>query len=122
MRLSAAVLFNEGEHHFFGYDAKTAQLRFGFQFLIEADNVEKAGDLIFLLTNVDDANDLRLNHPTLSQYAKQVAAYREARCRSLSVGDVIEFLEGDRLAGVLAVESLGFKKLNKRPNRKVGAS
>lgn len=110
MKLDAIVLHNVSEDMFWRFDPKTSSLHHAHTFRgIEADNIERAASLVWDLTNVGDANELRLMFPHLSQYADEVTKYRARKNRSLSVGDVLVFVEGERPAGVLAVASMGFK-------------
>lgn len=107
MKLHAVVLHNYGPGMFWDYDPKTADLHHAHTFVIEADNIEKAADLVWVLTNVDSADHLRLTSPHLAQYAEQVTHYRNRKNRSLSVADAIVFFEGERYAGALAVARVG---------------
>jgi hypothetical protein len=110
MKLDAIVLHNVCEDMFWRFDPRTSQLHHAHTFRdVEADNIDKAADLIWNLTNIGDANELRVNFPHLSKYADEVTNYRRRKNRSLSVGDVLVFVEGERPAGVLAVASMGFK-------------
>lgn len=111
MKLHAYVLHSVGPDMFFRYDPRTSCLHHAHTFLIDADDVTKAANLIWDLTNVDGGNMLRVNSPHLSQYAVQVDEYRARRNRSLSVGDVIVFFHGEQPAGALAVKGTGFEHL-----------
>ena len=115
MNLSVTVLHNVSADMFFRYDPETSKLFHAHTFQVVADNIDKAADLIWTLTNVDSANDLRSMRADLGLYAQQVDEYRARKNRSLSVGDVLVFRElaGDksegRFAGALWVDMLGFK-------------
>lgn len=116
MKLTAVVLHNCGPGMFWKYDPKTAELYHAHNFDIEADSIEQGANLVWDLANVGDADELRLNFAALSSYAPQVVAYRDRMNRSLSVGDVIIFSEGERPAGALVVASLGFERLATDPD------
>lgn len=109
MKLHAYVMHNVGPQMFWSYSEE--HLHHAHTFTVEADTIESAANLIWILTNVDSADSLRLEYPHFSQYAPQVAAYRSRENRSLSVGDAIVFLERERPAGALAVASLGFDEV-----------
>jgi hypothetical protein len=109
MKLHAYVFHNVGPKMFWDYSP--AHQHHAHTFQVEADTIERAANLIWILTNVDSADDLRLTHPHLAQYAEQVSAYRARQNRSLSVGDAIVFLERERHVGTLAVASMGFDEV-----------
>lgn len=112
MNLSVLVLHNVSPDMFLRYDPETSILFHAHEFQVVADNIEKAADVIWTLTNVDDGNHLRSMRSDLGLYAPQVDQYRLRRNRSLSVGDVLLFTElGDppRPAGALWVDNVGFK-------------
>ncbi len=111
MNLHAFVLHNVSPDMFFRYDPKTSHLHHAHTLQVEADSPELACDLIWTLTNVDSADDLRLRSPHLARYAEQVTAYRERRNRSLSVGDVVVLFERERPLGSWAVAPFGFDAL-----------
>jgi hypothetical protein len=112
MNLSATVLHNVSRDSMFQpFNPETADLAHAHEFQIVADNVNQAGDLIWLLTNIGDPDDLPAH---LTLYRDQVSEYRSRMNRSLSVGDVIILRDLNRdlfPAGVLAVEPVGFKGL-----------
>lgn len=108
MRLTAVVLHNLGPGMFWKYDPANAELFHAHNFTIEADNAEQGANLVWILANVGGPDELRLDHPSLSKYADQVREYRTRMNRSLSVGDVIIFSEGERPAGAVAVAMMGF--------------
>jgi len=115
MNLSVLVLHNVSPDMFFRYDPETSRLFHAHEFQVAADNIEKAADLVWNLTNVSDANELRSMRPDLGMYGAQVEEYRERRNRSLSVGDVLVFAElsdPPRPAGALWVDGLGFKQVS----------
>lgn len=112
MRLHAFVLHNVSVDTFFRYNPKTSCLHHAHTFQVEADDLDKAADLIWILTNVDDANHLRTGHPHLAAYADEVTLYRQRKNRSLSVGDVIVFYERERPAGAMEVATVGFNLLS----------
>jgi hypothetical protein len=120
MNLSALVLHNVSPDMFFRYDPETSQLYHAHEFQVVADNIDKAADLIWMLTNVGDSNELRSMRSDLGLYGAQVDEYRARGNRSLSVGDVLVFHEASaeqggltlgrgRFAGALWVDTLGFK-------------
>lgn len=109
MKLHAYVFHNVGPKMFWEYDAEHQFHAHTFQ--VEADNIDAAADLIWDLTNVGNADELRINFPHLSKYAEQVAEYRRRENRSLSVGDAIVFLERERYVGTLAVAAIGFTEV-----------
>lgn len=111
MRLHAYVFHNVSGDMFFRYDPKTSCLHHAHTFTVEADDLTRAADLIWILTNVGNGNDLRLNHPLQAVYADQVDHYRQRQNRSLCVGDVIVFYERERAAGALVVATTGFEVL-----------
>lgn len=113
--LCATVLHNVSADSFLRYNAKTSRLYHANTFLVRADDVERAGNIVWAVTNVDDAEHLSLMHPELSHHRDDVQRYRERGNRSLSVGDVIVFHEGERIAGVLVVEQVGFRRLSGVP-------
>lgn len=115
MNLTAVVLHNVGVGMFWQYNPDTAELYHAHNFTIEADGIERAADLVFTLANVGSPEDLHFDQPTLSRYVPQVRHYRQRMNRSLSVGDVIVFSEGERPAGSLAVAPLGFEPLTTDP-------
>lgn len=108
MNLTASVLHNISIDTFFRHEPETSKLFHAHDFQITADNVETAASLVWDLANVDDANHLQSMRPDLGHYGPQVTHYRARRNRSLSVGDVIVFHEGDRYAGTAVVLNLGF--------------
>jgi hypothetical protein len=113
VNLSVLVLHNVSPDMFFRYDPETSILFHAHEFQVVADNIEKAADVIWTLTNVDDGNHLRSMRSDLGLYAAQVDEYRERRNRSLSVGDVLVFTElPNRAAGALWVDNLGFKQVS----------
>jgi hypothetical protein len=116
MNLTVRVLHNVSRDMFFGYHPKTSRLYHAHTFQVSADNVEQAVNLVWVLTNIDDANALARRHPHLSQYGTQVTAYRARRNRSLSVADVLVVHEGARPAGVLAIVSVGHERLEAIPD------
>jgi hypothetical protein len=107
---------------FFRYDPETSALHHAHTFKVEADLDTKACDLIWILTNVDSANDLRLNYPHFSQYADQVTHYRQRKNRSLSVGDVIVLYERERFVGAFAVATVGFDPVAEPVNMEVATN
>lgn len=111
MNLSVLVLHNVSADMFFRYDPETSRLFHAHEFQIVADNIEKAADVVWTLTNVSDGNHLRSMRSDLGLYAPQVDEYRQRRNRSLSVSDVLVFtdLDGRRPVGALAIESVGFR-------------
>ena len=113
MNLSVLVLHNVSPDMFFRYDPEMSTLFHAHEFQIVADNIEKAADVVWTMTNVDDGNHLRSMRSDLGLYAAQVDEYRARRNRSLSVGDVLLFTElPDRAAGALWVDSVGFKHVS----------
>jgi len=113
MNLSVLVLHNVSPDMFFRYDPETSRLFHAQEFQVVADNIEKAADLVWTLTNVDNADHLRSMRSDLSLYAAQVDEYRARRNRSLSVGDVMVFTElPSRAAGALWVDNVGFKHVS----------
>jgi hypothetical protein len=117
VKLWVTVLHNVGADMFFRYDPATSSLFHAHTFTVVADSVEQAADLAWTLTNVGDADELRQMAPHLSRYADQVTLYRARMNRSLSVGDVLEFHEGERFAGALVVEGVGHRSLTEPPLR-----
>lgn len=120
MNLTAIVLHNESDDRFDRYHPDTSRLFHAHTFEVVADNVDHAADLIYELTNVDDANHLATLRPSLGvnapvPYGRQVTEYRRRRNRSLSVGDVVIFREGDRPAGVRVVDGVGWEALEFEP-------
>ena len=115
MKFHAVVMHNVSRDMFWGYKPETSVLHHAHTFQVEADNIEKAADLVWVLTNVDNADHLRMSHPHLSQYADQVTQYRERLNRSLSVADVIVFFERERYAGALAVAVVGHDAIDFDP-------
>lgn len=111
MKLQAFVLHNVSQDMFFRYDPRSSLLHHAHTFEVEADDIKRAADLIWVLTNVDSPNDLRINYPHLAEYAEQTVHYRQRENRSLSVGDVIVFYERGRPAGAYAVATSGFDEL-----------
>lgn len=115
MNLAATVLHNVSDDTFVRYDPETSRLHHAHTFQIVADNADQAADLIWMLTNVDDANHLASMRSDLSLYGPQVTAYRRRKNRSLSVGDVVVFheLTGDvqRPAGVRVVTSADWETI-----------
>lgn len=109
MKLHAYVFHNVGPTMFWEYAAENMHHAHTFQ--VEADTLPAAADLIWNLTNVGNADELRLTFPHLSEYAGQVSAYRARENRSLCVGDAIVFFERERFAGALAVASMGFDEV-----------
>jgi len=134
VNLSAVVLHNVSSDTFSRYNPETSRLHHAHTFQIVADNADQAADLIWTLTNVDDANDLASMRPDLSLYGPQVTAYRRRKNRSLSVGDVVIFheLNGiasfvttgalERLAGVRVVASIGWESLEGEPGYTGGSN
>lgn len=112
MKLRAIVLHNVGPDMFWRYSPQTSRLFHAHTFQVEADSTAKAADLIWILTNVDSADDLRLRHSHLATYAEQMEHYRTRQNRSLSVGDVIVFMEGERVAGAVKVATVGFTEID----------
>lgn len=115
MNLSVLVLHNVSPDMFFRYDPETSRLFHAHEFQVVADNIEKAADLVWTLTNVGDSNELNSMRSDLGLYGLQVDEYRQRRNRSLSVGDVLvfhELAEPPRYAGALSVDSVGFKEVS----------
>lgn len=115
MRLCVNVLHNVSQDMFLRYDPATSALYHAYTFDVEADSVQDAANLVWVLANVDDADHLRQNHPHLARYAPQVTAYRARLNRSLSVSDVLVFHEGPRFAGALVVGIIGHWELGSVP-------
>lgn len=119
-RFAVTVLHNVSPDTFFRYHPDTSRLYHAHLFQVEADNVEHAANLVWVLTNVGDAQELYAHHPNLSQYADQVTAYRQRMNRSLSMSDVLVVHEVVRdqtvLAGVLVVKALGHEGLEFMPD------
>lgn len=115
MKLVAIVLHNVSADTFFRFNAETSQLHHAHTFYIAADNIDKAADLVWTLTNADDADHLTSMRPDLGRHREDVTAYRGRSNRSLSVGDVIVFYEGERPAGSLAVAVVGWTPLDREP-------
>lgn len=107
MKLHAFVMHNVSRDMFFRYEDASSALHHAHTFVVEADDLENAANLIWILTNVDSADHLRLDYPHLAQYADAVTHYRSRKNRSLSVGDVIVFLERERYAGARALAMIG---------------
>lgn len=111
MKLAAVLLHNVSGDTFWGYKPKTSRLFHAHTFEIDADNPERAAEVVWVLTNVETSDVLRLHYPHLSQYAAQMERYRERKNRSTSVGDVIVFYEGERPAGAFACATVGWQQL-----------
>lgn len=116
MKLTAVVLHNLGPGMFWKYEPDSAELYHAHNFEIEVDSPEQGANLVWTLTNVGGPDELRLTHPSLAKYADQVREYRSRMNRSLSVGDVIIFSEGERPAGAVAVAMMGFDDLFEDPS------
>lgn len=112
MRFAVVVLHNVSDDMFFRYRPKTSALHHAHTFDVEADNLRQAGELVWILTNVGSADELRLSAPHLSRYAEAVEHYRRRQNRSLSVGDVLLFSEEERPAGALTVAMVGFDRID----------
>ena len=112
MRLHAFVLMNIGTDMFWGYRADSSALYHAHTFVIDADNPDRAVELIWILTNVDSADMLRQEYPHLAQYADDVIEYRRRENRSLSVGDVVTFYQGEKFLVSKACERLGWSDHN----------
>lgn len=112
MRLTAVLLHNVSVDTFWGYKPKTSSLFHSHTFEVNADTPELAADIVWILTNADSSDWLRLHYPHLSQYAGQMERYRERKNRSTSVGDVIVFYEGERPAGAWSCEPMGWKRVS----------
>jgi len=127
MNLCATVLHNvtHGDR-FWRYNPETSRLVHAHTFEVAADNTDQAAELIWMLTNVDNANHLASMRSDLSHYGPQVTAYRRRMNRSLSVGDVVVFHEvvgdGQRLAGVRVVASVGWEALEAEPECIAGSN
>lgn len=115
MKLAVDVLHNVSEDMFFRYNPKTSRLFHAETFIVEADSVDDAANLVWTLTNCDGPDHLRTQWPHLASYAPQVKRYRDRMNRSLSVSDVLVFHEGERLAGVRVVEMIGHSSLDEAP-------
>lgn len=121
MNLTARVLHNVSADTFFRFDRETSSLFHAHDFRISADNYERAANLIWDLTNVDDANDLQTLRPDYGKYGPQVTHYRARRNRSLSVGDVVLLFEGDvppadlRYVSTAVVNSVGWLWISPAP-------
>ena len=109
MKYAAFVLHNVSADMFWGFKPETSRLYHAHTFTIEADTPELGAEVIWVLTNVDSADDLRINHSHLAQYADQVTEYRRRKNRSLSVGDVVVFYQGEKPLVAKAVEGEGWK-------------
>ena len=114
MKLTVTVLHNVGQDMFHRFRPDTSSLHHAHTFEVVADSVDDAANLIWNLTNVGDAEELRVMFPHLSEYAGQVTDYRARLNRSLSVADVLVFHEllrdeEPRIAGGLAVAAVGFE-------------
>jgi len=107
MNLTVKVLHAVGPGMFASYHSEGSELFHAHDFEIVADNPEQAADLVWTLCNVDGANHLTAIRADLGVYAPQVTAYRQRKNRSLSMGDVLVFFEGDRFVTTMAVESVG---------------
>lgn len=143
MNLAAIVLHNVSEDTFDRYDPETSKLYHAHTFQIVADNTDQAAELIWTLTNVDDANMLASVRADLSLYGPQVTEYRRRKNRSLSKGDVVllrELTEGvgladlnerlsdrpdaraERPAGVRVVARYGWEALDDEPAHAAGSN
>jgi hypothetical protein len=115
VKLHAFVLHNISEDMFWGFKPESSRLFHAHTFTIDATTPERAAEIVWILTNVDSADDLPNStfgwvHSTdLTQYADQVIAYRRRRNRSLSVGDVVLFYHGEEFLVAKACEGLGWK-------------
>jgi len=109
VKFYAYVLHNVGPKMFWSFDKDN--LHHAHTFQVEADSVDAAANLVWILTNVGSHDELRLHHPHLAGYAAQVTDYRTRENRSLSVGDAIVFLERERLAGIVSVATVGFDEV-----------
>ena len=111
MNLHACVLHNVSADMFFRYDPETSALHHAHTFAVRAKTIDQAASIIWILTNADSDEHLKESWPHYAEHAEEVAHYRRRRNRSLSVGDVIVFFEGERFAGAVSVASLGFDKI-----------
>ena len=120
MRFTVTTLHNISEDMFFRFSPKTSRLFHAHDFQVEADSVEQAANLVWNLANVDSGDDLRQHFPHLSIYASQVDEYRRRRNRSLSMSDVLVFIEhahgwpgpgSSRACGALSIEAVGHKSI-----------
>ena len=122
-RFTVTVLHNVSRDMFLHYSPETSKLYHAHTFTdIDADTPEDAANVVWMLANVDDADNLTKSMPNLSRYAPQVTEYRRRRNRSLSVSDVL-IIRGTedtgRFAGrtvdILSVEMLGHSKVTHVP-------
>ena len=109
MRYHAFVLHNISHDMFWGFRPETSRLEHAHTFVIVADNPGLATEVIWVLTNVDSADHLRLDYPHLAQYAEDVTLYRARRNRSLSVGDVVMLHAGEAFVTAQSCEKVGWK-------------
>lgn len=121
MRLTVTVLHNVSPDMFFRY-GPDSRLHHAHTFEVEADSVDTAANLVWTLTNVGDANELRQIAPHEAKYADEVTKYRARGNRSLSVSDVLVFHEGERPAGCLVVAGVGHDMLEAIPSYEEGTN
>lgn len=115
MNLTVKVLHAVGPGMFASYRPEGSDLFHAHDFDVVADNPEQAADLVWTLCNVDDANHLSSIRSDLSIYGAQVTAYRQRKNRSLSMGDVLVFFEGDHFVTAMAIEAMGHREYPLEP-------